>query len=455
MLKRKREEEPDDLRFELYVDKPIMETDMPVMEGDEANNADATQSDGNDNDDSAENYPKLTPEDVLDKVDTEFDPTFVDDMDTQNDAHLGDKDMPKPMIQMNPHNSIGAELRQLREQQGLKQVQIANNLNLDLEAIDALERDDYSQLPPAIFIQGYIRAYAKILHADPDLLTQRYHDQEGHPIGKLESMSIAIKKQKASAPQQAQNNTVLVISLLILFGIGIIVAMQQNYLVIDWDELSIKEQEIIEIKVTETDEERSQREAAEAAFLAAQQQAVLQANNPIQPNPDGTPVTETIPLSEQDDGADQPVEEASEQDVNSQASVSATADTDVADTENQQNNTATNQANNSTENLANTEAPAKIPANVADSATDNNTLLVKFKGVSWTEIYDADGQRLYYGNSIIGEEKTLVGKPPFKVKLGKPEFADIIYQGKLVDNSDRHGKVTRFTLGKAATSTTE
>lgn len=43
---------------------------------------------------------------------------------------------------------------------------VAANLNLRVSVIEALERDDYGDLPGPTFVRGYIRAYARLLGID-------------------------------------------------------------------------------------------------------------------------------------------------------------------------------------------------------------------------------------------------------------------------------------------------
>jgi cytoskeleton protein RodZ len=43
---------------------------------------------------------------------------------------------------------------------------VAANLNLRVRVIQALENDDYSDLPGTTFVRGYIRAYARLLGVD-------------------------------------------------------------------------------------------------------------------------------------------------------------------------------------------------------------------------------------------------------------------------------------------------
>ncbi|MBE0510505.1 MAG: DUF4115 domain-containing protein [Chromatiales bacterium] len=58
----------------------------------------------------------------------------------------------------------GHRLRHTREQQGLSLHDVASNLRLSVKVITALEEDDYTGLPAATFVTGYLRAYARLLN---------------------------------------------------------------------------------------------------------------------------------------------------------------------------------------------------------------------------------------------------------------------------------------------------
>jgi cytoskeleton protein RodZ len=71
-------------------------------------------------------------------------------------------------------------LRQLREQKHLTIQNVADKLYLDLAVIQAMEGDRYDQLPPPIFVRGYLRGYAKILEVPATRLLEKYDTQVGH-----------------------------------------------------------------------------------------------------------------------------------------------------------------------------------------------------------------------------------------------------------------------------------
>lgn len=68
----------------------------------------------------------------------------------------------------------GQQLAQARETQGHSQEYVAECLHLRVKTIELLEVDAYDQLPQPVFIQGYFRAYAKLLGLAPEPFLEQY-----------------------------------------------------------------------------------------------------------------------------------------------------------------------------------------------------------------------------------------------------------------------------------------
>ena len=78
-------------------------------------------------------------------------------------------------------SAIGAQLRAARTRQKLNIEQVAEELHLDPEVILAIERDDQSSLPAPIFVQGYLRGYARLVGLPEDSLIRKYTAQCAAP----------------------------------------------------------------------------------------------------------------------------------------------------------------------------------------------------------------------------------------------------------------------------------
>lgn len=64
----------------------------------------------------------------------------------------------------------GSVLSAARQRQGLSVADVARQLKLGVRQIEALEADDYKNLPRITFVRGFIRNYAKLLQIDAEPL---------------------------------------------------------------------------------------------------------------------------------------------------------------------------------------------------------------------------------------------------------------------------------------------
>jgi cytoskeleton protein RodZ len=75
--------------------------------------------------------------------------------------------------------SAGATLRAAREAHGMSIDAVAQQLKLAPRQVQALEADDYAQLPGRTFVRGFMRNYARLLRLDPDAVIASLPDA-GH-----------------------------------------------------------------------------------------------------------------------------------------------------------------------------------------------------------------------------------------------------------------------------------
>ena len=75
----------------------------------------------------------------------------------------------------------GARLSAAREKHKLSLEAVADELKLDVSMIEALEKDDRAALPAAIFVQGYLRRYARLTGLPEDELVRAYTESTDEP----------------------------------------------------------------------------------------------------------------------------------------------------------------------------------------------------------------------------------------------------------------------------------
>lgn len=101
--------------------------------------------------------------------------------------------------------SLGARLRQRREQQHIALVAIASQTKIKQSLLEELERDNVSHWPSGIFRRAFIRAYAQALGMEPDAVVREFLELYPDPVETIEMISAAAgsaPKPSAGEPSQ-------------------------------------------------------------------------------------------------------------------------------------------------------------------------------------------------------------------------------------------------------------
>ena len=91
-------------------------------------------------------------------------------------------DTPPPNIS---NLSPGEQLRKAREGYRWSVEDVAANLNLTATVVGALESGNHEELPEAIFVRGYLRAYARLMEIDESVVLTDAGGAQGGSIGSV------------------------------------------------------------------------------------------------------------------------------------------------------------------------------------------------------------------------------------------------------------------------------
>jgi cytoskeleton protein RodZ len=80
----------------------------------------------------------------------------------------------------------GPQLAQAREALGLSREEVARQLKLAVQQVEALEAGHYHRLPGAVFVRGFIRNYARLVGRDPDELVRAAGETLPAPVARPE-----------------------------------------------------------------------------------------------------------------------------------------------------------------------------------------------------------------------------------------------------------------------------
>jgi len=117
-----------------------------------------------------------------------------------------------------PMTSLGGYLRALREAKGASLEDMARSTRVGIRHLEALEEERLTDLPSAVFVRGFVRAYCSFLRESPEAALGHYEALAGERAA----------AQAASAPPRHRttwaNSSVLVgLVLLLILGIALIV----------------------------------------------------------------------------------------------------------------------------------------------------------------------------------------------------------------------------------------
>ena len=81
----------------------------------------------------------------------------------------------------------GAALRKIRRDRGRSLEELSGELRIPRRYLEAIEADDYDQLPPEVYVRGFVRAYARALDLDEKTWVEGYLAGYGYRSGKDEA----------------------------------------------------------------------------------------------------------------------------------------------------------------------------------------------------------------------------------------------------------------------------
>jgi len=309
-----------------------------------------------------------------------------------------------------PHDvavGLGKRLRAAREAQGLSARDVARRLHLDVKHIEAIERDEFDKLIAPVFVQGYLRNYARLLNFTPESVIKSYGAQANSAPQVLHGRPWMV----ASGGERAIS---WVIYALILAGAVAATVWWQNGGNFEfWRAPPVAHLDL----------------STETALPAAESMPNTVINEPT----DAT----AAPVTAQ--AAAEALEPAST------ASVVTGAETEAAANAVQEDTIPIASEPVAAEDVGATSAEGAPPAQPAAPLT------LRLSADSWVEIIDASGKRIVYGLLPAGTTQAVEQfTPPLRVVLGNAQGVNVEYNGEAFDTTPyQRSGVARFNLGVA------
>ncbi|PIE90610.1 MAG: hypothetical protein CR997_05045 [Acidobacteria bacterium] len=119
--------------------------------------------------------------------------------------------------------TVGEKLRRERKKQKISLETVSERTKIAIIFLIALEEDDIDTLPGGIYSRNFLRAYAKCLRLDEDILTAEFHEQH-----KTKPISVVHREQTTqdnfSYKKEKRRGVLLVLfAVLVLLGIAYLV----------------------------------------------------------------------------------------------------------------------------------------------------------------------------------------------------------------------------------------
>ena len=283
--------------------------------------------------------------------------------------------------------TAGEVLRKKRENIGLSIDHIANQLNLDSKLIELLEKNDYEKFNIETYIKGYLRAYAKVLDLDGDMIINLY--KESNP----EKTPEILPNVKPKIQRNSADRSVKLFSYIIglTIALSILVWYQNNFLVQPSEE---------NLKI---------------------------ANIKIHENTNINGVDIDYKIINHTNSWQWPINKAEK---------------NYESNSNELELVGSEKTQDKIKNIADTN---EVSAYNIQQGSD--TLVLNLTGDSWIEIYDREGGRLFLDLARGGKNYIINGNSPFDILLGAANEVSIEFNGSSVDIEPyiKFG-IARFTL---------
>lgn len=129
------------------------------------------------------------------------------------------------MMMVQQTKTVGELLRLEREGQRVTLSQLSREIRVKEAFLEALEENRFSDLPAAVFVKGYVKAYARVLGFDPQpmlgLLRRDFGESAKGKLVAQEFLKPVIRKSRTTSPLNLATSGVVGVFLVLFLYIGI------------------------------------------------------------------------------------------------------------------------------------------------------------------------------------------------------------------------------------------
>ena len=335
-----------------------------------------------------------------------------------------------------PEMGLGAQLRLARERAGLGLSEVARNLHVTNRVIESLEYEQFDELPPPIYVRGYLRQYASLLRMSPEEVVHLYNRKFAERPAPL--IRESLRQRLVDRQFGFRIWPVLTVVVVVATVLGLWLFGGQPKLSEVSDVLQEKPAPNVAPGVSTTSappEPHAANASQQSATLRSEEKGAQQGTGPSMP-----PAVIGLPSGAPQDqkNTHSPLQEGQQDHVrNGLASSQAPLETS---------------ARNQAQQKAGAQAADSLPA--PDAASDERSVQFQFSRDCWFEVQDANGNKVVATMGRAGESRTIHAKAPMSVLLGNATGVTILVDGKKLDFSKyiQKSQLARFRIPPAGRS---
>ncbi len=329
------------------------------------------------------------------------------------------EEMPKQR-HSKPTAGPGEFLGDTRRKLGLEPDNVAQILHLSRHQIEAIEANDYENLPEPTYVRGYLRSYCQLLNISSDSVIDSYNEVVGGWKATTYS-GLTVERQIGSSDNVVRFATLGVIGL--VFGLAIAWWLGEEdapAVVPAPTEVAATPSNGIDNKADVAVEELPKLEQTPPASAVPMETTPVETPDPVKPVES---VVEVKP--------EQALKPAPEKDEDTPPPPSKEAATTIPES----------------------NPPESNPTVISGARTK---LVMRTEGASWADIRDANDNKLLYETVAAGRVITIEGEAPLQVFLGNASVVSLEINGSAYEFSQfRRGLTARFSVGDPAESSSE
>jgi cytoskeleton protein RodZ len=340
-----------------------------------------------------------------------------------------------------PGTGLGGRLVAAREAQGLTLAVVARKLRLSTATLQALESSRYEDLPEPIFVRGYLRAYARLLQMDKEVLVAEY-DRLVNTPGPVLTPTTKVRRLSSARNAYIRGATALiVVAMVVVLG--------------SWWYSRLNH-----------DVPARSQAASSGAEQPASPASVIPPPQIDSPNPGPGPVVALPPdippqslaseAAEESVAAVEPEPPTGETAAPAEPALPLVSGSPV--TANADAVVQRRDAEATVESAAQDLPIAPLASEhgrlvrASRAPTGEDVLVIKANDESWAEVVDANGYQLLYYPLRPGMVRRLQGQAPFRVFLGNAPAVDLSLNQKRFDHTPFHRRnsTAHFSVDNAS-----